>query len=220
MPQLQDTIEIETGDRPDAAVIWLHGLGADGSDFEPIVPALGLPSRFSVRFIFPNAPVRPITINMGMRMPAWFDIVELGGKREDESGIRESQQLVEELIAYEKARGIEARRIVLAGFSQGGVIALQAGLRHPERLAGIMALSTWLSLTGTLAAERAQKNVDVPIFMAHGSHVDMVALARGKNSMTALNALGYAVEWHDYPMGHEVCPEEIFAIGDWLGRIL
>ena len=217
---LPETIELETGAQPDAAVIWLHGLGADGSDFEPIVPALRLPGRLAVRFVFPNAPVRPITINMGMRMRAWFDIVELGGTREDETGIRASQQVIEELIARERARGVESRRIVLAGFSQGGAIALQTGLRHAERLAGIMALSTWLPIAGTLAAECQAANADVPIFMAHGTHDTMVGIERAQNSRAKLRELGYAVAWSDYPMEHEVCPEEIAAIGDWLGRIL
>ncbi|OGA19241.1 MAG: carboxylesterase [Betaproteobacteria bacterium RIFCSPLOWO2_02_FULL_66_14] len=220
MSRLPESIERETGARPDAAVVWLHGLGADGHDFEPLVPVLGLPARLAVRFVFPHAPLRPVTINMGMRMRAWYDIVSLGGGQEDEAGIRDSQSLLEALIERERSRGIEARRIVLAGFSQGGAIALQTGLRHHERLAGVMALSTWLPLAGTLEAERHAMNHDVPIFFAHGTHDEMIGLARAQQSRARLEALGYAPEWHEYPMGHAVCPEEIAAIAHWLGRVL
>jgi len=215
-----EAIEVETGARPHAAVIWLHGLGADGSDFEPLVPALRLPARLSVRFVFPHAPERPVTINMGMRMRAWYDIAELGGLREDEVGIRASQGLLEALVERERARGIEARRIVLAGFSQGGAIALQTGLRHPERLAGVMALSTWLPLSATLAAERHAANADLPVFMAHGRHDEMVGIERARRSREALEALGHPVEWHEYPMGHAVCAEEVDAIAAWLVGVL
>jgi len=215
-----EAIEVETGAQPHAAVIWLHGLGADGSDFEPLVPALRLPARLSVRFVFPHAPERPVTINMGMRMRAWYDIAELGGLREDEVGIRASQGLLEALVERERARGIEARRIVLAGFSQGGAIALQTGLRHPERLAGVMALSTWLPLSATLAAERHAANADLPVFMAHGRHDEMVGIERARRSREALEALGHPVEWHEYPMGHAVCAEEVDAIGAWLVGVL
>lgn len=220
MGSLPEAIETETRPDPDAAVIWLHGLGADGADFEPIVPALELPARLAVRFVFPHAPVRAVTINMGMRMRAWYDIFELGGGREDEAGIRASQALLEGLIAREQKRGIEARRIVLAGFSQGGAIALQTGLRHAERLAGIMALSTWLPLAAALAAERHAANRDVPVFMAHGTMDEMIVLERAERSRERLVELGYAPEWHEYPMGHAVCPEEVSAIGAWLGRVL
>ena len=215
-----EAIEVETGARPHAAVIWLHGLGADGSDFEPLVPALRLPARLSVRFVFPHAPERPVTINLGMRMRAWYDIAELGGHREDEVGIRASQGLLEALVERERARGIEARRIVLAGFSQGGAIALQTGLRHPERLAGVMALSTWLPLSATLAAERHAANADLTVFMAHGRHDEMVGIERARRSREALEALGHPVEWHEYPMGHAVCAEEVDAIGAWLVGVL
>jgi phospholipase/carboxylesterase len=201
-------------------VIWLHGLGADGHDFEPLVPMLGLPRRLAARFVFPHAPERPVTINMGMRMRAWYDIAELGGRSEDADGIRASQGLLEALIARERARGIEARRIVLAGFSQGGAIALQTGLRHPERLAGIMALSTWLPLAATLEVERSAANLDVPLFLAHGLNDEMVGIERALRSRDALEALGYAVEYHEYPMGHAVCPEEVAAIAAWLARTL
>jgi len=201
-------------------VIWLHGLGADGHDFEPLVPMLGLPRRLAVRFVFPHAPERPVTVNMGMRMRAWFDIFELGGRSEDGAGIRASQALLEGLIARERARGIAARRIVLAGFSQGGAIALQTGLRHPERLAGIMALSTWLPLAATLELERNAANADLPVFMAHGLHDEMIAIGRALASRDALEALGYAVEFHEYTMGHAVCPEEVAALAAWLVRAL
>ena len=220
MPQLAEFLERETGARPDAAVIWLHGLGADGHDFEPLVPMLQRPARPAVRFVFPHAPQRPVTINMGLRMRAWYDVVSLGGGAEDEAGIRASQALLEALVAREKTRGIEACRIVLAGFSQGGAIALQTGLRHPERLAGIMALSTWLPLAGALAVERHAMNRDVPIFMAHGTHDEMISLARAAQSRARLEALGYAPEWREYAMGHSVCPEEVAAIAAWLAKVL
>ena len=220
MTTLPETIEIETGAKPGAAVIWLHGLGADGHDFEPVVPALQLPDHLSVRFIFPNAPVRPVTLNMGMPMRAWYDIIELGGTREDEAGIRESQQLVEALIAREKSRGIAASRIVLAGFSQGGAIALFSAIRHAERLAGVMALSTYLAVADTHAAERDPANLDVPIFMAHGTQDEMIGNARAQNSRAKLEALGYQVEWHEYRMGHSVCPQEVADIGNWLAKVL
>ncbi|OFZ98663.1 MAG: carboxylesterase [Betaproteobacteria bacterium RIFCSPLOWO2_02_67_12] len=220
MPELPECLERETGARPDAAVIWLHGLGADGHDFEPLVPMLGLPPRLALRFVFPHAPLRPVTINMGMRMRAWYDVVSLGGGQEDAAGIRASQGLLEALIARERTRGVSAQRIVLAGFSQGGAIALQTGLRHAERLGGIMALSTWLPLAASLEAERHAINRDLPIFMVHGTHDEMIGLDRAKQSRARLEALGYAPEWHQYPMGHAVCPEEIGAIADWLGRVL
>ena len=215
-----ETLEVETGPKPAAAVIWLHGLGADGHDFEPIVPELGLPAAKPVRFIFPNAPQRPVTINMGMRMRAWYDILQLDGGPEDEAGIRESQAQVEKLLEREKTRGIPARRIVLAGFSQGGAIVLQAGLRHAERLAGVLALSTYLPLAKTLAGERAALNNDLPIFMAHGSLDPMIPVHRAQLSRDALLGLGYPVQWRDYPMAHAVCPQEIGDIAAFLLRIL
>jgi phospholipase/carboxylesterase len=216
MPQVPEAIEIETGARPEAAVIWLHGLGADGHDFEPIVPQLGLARAPAVRFVFPHAPVRPVTINNGMRMRAWYDILQLGGGPEDEAGIRASQALLVELIAREKSRGIAADRIVLAGFSQGGAIALQTGLRHSERLAGILALSTYLPLAATLGRERSAANQDVPLFMAHGRHDDLIPISRARLSRELLERLGYEVEWREYPMPHAVCAEEISDIGAWL----
>ena len=215
-----ETIEIETGPRPGAAVLWLHGLGADGHDFEPIVPELGLPASKPVRFIFPHAPIRPVTLNMGMRMRAWYDILQLGGGAEDEKGIRESQALLEKLIQSEKTRGIPASKIVLAGFSQGGAIVLQTALRYPERLAGVMALSTYLPLAGFLEKEKDGMNADVPMFMAHGNYDDMIPMRRAEQSRDLLKGLGYGVEWHAYPMPHSVCPQEIADIAEFLVRIL
>jgi phospholipase/carboxylesterase len=215
-----ERIEIATGPAPSASVIWMHGLGADGHDFEPIVPELGLPASLQVRFIFPHAPVRPVTLNMGMAMRAWYDIIEIGGGREDSAGLRASQAAIEQLIAGEVARGIPASRIVLAGFSQGGAIAFQAGLRHPERLAGIMALSTYLPLAGTVEDERSAANRDLPVFMAHGSVDPMISIGRAQQSRKMLEALGYPLEWHEYPMPHSVCPQEIADIADWLTRTL
>jgi phospholipase/carboxylesterase len=201
-------------------VIWLHGLGADGHDFEPLVPMLGLPRRLALRFVFPHAPERPVTINMGARMRAWYDIVRLGGGAEDSAGIHQSQALLEGLIARERERGIAPGRIVLAGFSQGGAIALHTGLRHAERLAGIMALSTYLPLPATLETDRSPANADVPIFMAHGLNDEMIGIARALASRDALEALGYALVWHEYPMAHAVCEEEVTAIAGWLAGVL
>ena len=218
--ELLERIEIETAPSPTASVIWMHGLGADGHDFEPIVAELGLPAGLAVRFIFPHAPVRPVTINNGMAMRAWYDILEMGGAREDGEGLRESQAAVEALIANEEARGIVAGRMVLAGFSQGGAIAFQAGLRHPQKLAGIMALSTYLPLAGTVEAERHAANRGLPIFMAHGSVDPMISIGRAQQSRAMLEALGYPVEWHEYPMPHSVCPQEIADITAWLVKVL
>jgi phospholipase/carboxylesterase len=223
MSALPETVEHVVGaapDAPDAAVIWLHGLGADGHDFEPVVPMIGLPPGLSLRFVFPHAPMRPVTLNAGMVMRAWYDILQLGGGAEDEDGIRASQGLLEGLIAREEARGIEASRIVLAGFSQGGAVALQTGLRCSKRLAGILALSTYLPLASTLADERDRANFGLPIFMAHGTDDLMIPTAWAERSSTAMKAIGYGVEWHTYPMGHAICPEEIAAVGAWLGKVL
>jgi len=215
-----ETVELETGPAPRAAVIWLHGLGADGHDFEPIVPELGLPASKPVRFVFPHAPVRPVTINMGMRMRAWYDILQLGGGPEDENGIRASQALLEELIGEQNKRGIENGRIVLAGFSQGGAIVLQTALRQRQPVAGVMALSTYLPLSARLEAERAEASKAVPIFMAHGSYDNMIPLERAERSREQLKSLGYALEWRTYPMPHAVCPEEIADIAAFLDRTL
>lgn len=220
MNPIDDPVEIQTGDRPDAAVIWLHGLGADAHDFEPIVPELRLPSRLSVRFVFPNAPVRPVTVNGGMPMRAWYDVLELGGARQDEAGIRASQRVVAQWIERENARGIDTARIVLAGFSQGGAVALHAGLRYAEALAGILAMSTWLPLHTTLAAERNPANARVPIFQAHGLYDDVIGLERAHTSRAILEELGYPLQWREYPMAHAVCPEEIADIGAWIGSVL
>jgi phospholipase/carboxylesterase len=219
MADLLDGIEIETGANPERSVIWLHGLGADGNDFVPIVPELDLPDA-AIRFVFPHAPMQAVTINAGMVMRAWYDISDAAIRREDETGVRASQALVEALIEREKGRGTPASRLVLAGFSQGGAIALQTGLRHAEHIAGIMALSCYLPLADKFATEAAPANRDVPVFMAHGTHDPIVALERATRSRDALVRLGYPVEWHEYGMPHSVCPEEITAISGWLRRVL
>jgi phospholipase/carboxylesterase len=218
MPELLDAIEIETGKNPTASVIWLHGLGADGNDFAPIVPELRLP-QLAIRFVFPHAPVRPVTINGGMRMRAWYDITDGANRREDERGVRASQVLIEALIGREKERGTKAGRLVLAGFSQGGAIALHTGLRHPERIAGIMALSTYVPVGEKLSAESSTANRDVPIFMGHGSDDPIIPLVRAEQSRNLLKSLGYPVEWREYGMPHSVCPEELTDISTWLGKV-
>jgi phospholipase/carboxylesterase len=215
------SIEIETGPNPTASVIWLHGLGADGNDFVPIIPELRLPPALPVRFVFPHAPVRKVTINNGVAMRAWYDIAAADlNSRADIAGVRQSQAQVEALIAREASRGVAASRIVLAGFSQGGVIALHTAIRHPERLAGVVALSTYLVLADKLREEAAAANRDVPIFMAHGTADPVVRFEWGDNSRRALIAQGYRVDWHTYRMEHSVCMEEIVAIGAWLARTL
>ena len=219
MPELLAAVEIETGKNPTASIVWLHGLGADGNDFATIVPELRLP-KAAIRFVFPHAPVQPVTINGGMRMRAWYDIADGANPREDERGVRASQALIEALIGREKERGTAAGRLVLAGFSQGGAIALQTGLRHPERIAGIMALSTYVPVAEKLAAEASPANRDVPIFMAHGSYDPIIPLARAEQSRKLLESLGYPVAWREYGMPHSVCPEELAAIGAWLQKVL
>jgi phospholipase/carboxylesterase len=218
MSDLLEAIEIETGASPRAAIIWMHGLGADGHDFEPIVPELGMPATPAVRFVFPHAPVQAVTINGGARMRAWYDVT--GDGRQDASGIRASQARVEALIAREGARGIAPGAIILAGFSQGGAIALHTGLRHPERLAGILALSTYLPLPDILKGEASPANRGLPILMAHGTEDPLIPLTWAARSRDALVSLGYPVEWHEFPMPHSVCAEEIADIGHWLRRIL
>jgi phospholipase/carboxylesterase len=215
------SIEIETSPNPDAAVIWLHGLGADCHDFEPLVPEI-VPRRDRAwRFVFPNAPVRPVTINGGMSMRAWYDILGLDRlAAEDAAGFRDTNGQVGELIRGQIERGIPASRIVLAGFSQGGAVSLYTGLRYPERLAGIMALSCYLPLAGTLAAERAPANLRVPIFMAHGLDDGVLPIAMGLESREKLKALGFDVEWHQYRMAHSVCQPEVADIRAFLFRIL
>jgi len=219
-----ETIEIETAAQPAAAVIWMHGLGADGNDFAPLVPELARSGIPAVRFIFPHAPMQPVTINNGYVMRAWYDVsfgdLEGKAKRADERGVRASQAAIEALIAGENQRGIASRRIVLAGFSQGGAIALQTGLRHGERLAGVMALSTYLPLADSLAAEASAANRDVPIFYAHGTYDPVIPLAMAMMSHAQLHEAGYAVEWHQYPMQHSVCVEEVADISHWLRAVL
>ena len=215
------TVEIETGPNPTASIVLMHGLGADGNDFVPICKELKLAAVGPVRFVFPNAPIIPVTINNGHRMPAWYDILGFDlAKREDEAGLRQSQAAIEALLAAEKARGIPAARIVIAGFSQGCAMALMTGLRHNERLAGIVALSGYLPLADKTAAECNPANAKIPIFMAHGRHDPVVALPRATASRTALQALGYAVQWTDYAMEHSVCPEEIVDLNQWLLKVL
>lgn len=216
-----DCITLDPPSPATACVIWMHGLGADGNDFVPIVPELNLPRDHGVRFVFPNAPTIPVTINGGYVMRAWYDIVSAElDKRADEAGVRRSQALIAELIAEQQRQGIAADRIVLAGFSQGGVIAVQTGLRHPERLAGIMALSTYLACADTLGAEATQANRDVPVFMVHGSVDPVIPVQLAKLSKARLETHGYRVEWHEYGMPHSVCAEEVSDISAWLKRVL
>lgn len=220
-PELLACIELETGAHPDASVIWLHGLGADGSDFVSVAEELRLPSPLSIRFVFPHAPVRPVTINAGMPMRAWYDIFAANlSERADMAGVRASQAQVEALIARERSRGVAAGRIVVAGFSQGGAIALYTGLRHAERLAGVVALSTYLVRPGDLAAEASAANRDLPLFMAHGTVDPVVRPEWGDASRAALVAAGYDVEWHTYDMPHSLVWEEIEAINAFLIRVL
>jgi phospholipase/carboxylesterase len=214
-------VEIETGPNPTASIVLMHGLGADGNDFVPIAQELDLSGVGPVRFVFPHAPVMPVTVNGGYQMPAWYDIYGPDlVQREDEAGLRRSQTSIEALIAREKSRGIAPGRIVVAGFSQGCAMALMTGLRHPETLAGIVCLSGYLPLARTLAAERHVANHGTPIFMAHGSADPVVQLARATASREALTQLGYSVEWHEYPMAHSVCMEEIADLNAWLLRVL
>ena len=224
MEKILETIEIETGKNPSASVIWMHGLGADGNDFVPIVNELALDRTPAIRFVFPHAPMRPVTINNGYVMRAWYDVsfgdLEGQSRLADERGVRESQAHITALIEREARRGVAAQDIVLAGFSQGGAIALQTGLRHPQKLAGVMALSAYLPLAESLLQEAAPANKTTPIFMAHGTYDPVVPLMMGAGSMTLLTGLGYAVEWRQYPMPHSVCPEEIQDIGAWLQKIL
>ena len=214
-------IEIETAPHPTATVIVMHGLGADGNDFVPIANELDLASVGPVRFVFPNAPVIPVTINGGYQMPAWYDIAVADLQvQEDEAGLRRSQATIEAIIANEKARGIAAGRIVVAGFSQGCAMALMTGLRHAERLAGIVGLSGYLPIAATTAAERHAANHETPVFLAHGRQDPVVPYAAAVRTREALTALGYAVEWHEYPMAHSVCMEEIADLNSFLLRVL
>ena len=210
-------IEVQTAAAPNAAVIWLHGLGADGHDFEPIVPELVRRGERAWRFVFPHAPVRPVTLNGGMRMRAWYDVKSFDrSAAEDEEGFREALQHVRDLIAREAARGIPASRIVLGGFSQGGAVSLYALPRLAERIAGVLALSCYLPLAGRLDAERLAANDGTPIFMAHGREDAVLPLAMGEQSREQLQRQGYPVEWHEYPMPHSVCGEEVADIRAYL----
>jgi phospholipase/carboxylesterase len=217
LQETEDAVVLPSSGNATACVIWLHGLGADGYDFVPLVPELQLPKTLAVRFVFPHAPVRPVTINNGFEMRAWYDIKSLsGGGEQDEAGIRESATVLGRYIRREREAGIPANRIVIAGFSQGGAIALHTALRWVERLAGILALSTYLPLHQSLASEAAPANRDVPILMCHGRDDPILSIQLAELSRATLVSLGYAVEWSEYPMRHEVCREEIAHIAAWL----
>jgi phospholipase/carboxylesterase len=219
--ELLPCVEIEPERPARAAVIWLHGLGADGHDFEPIVPALSLRDELAVRFVLPHAPRIPVSINFGMVMPAWYDIRDLDPRtRHDPVGIARAREQIERLIAREKERGIPASRIVLCGFSQGGAIAIHVALRHPERLAGLVALSSYLVAGDTLAAEASPANRDLPILWVHGLHDPMVTYDRGVASKDKLVELGWKVEFQSYPMAHEVCMPEVRDVARFLERVL
>ena len=216
-----ETVEVGATEDADYAVIWMHGLGADGNDFVPIVPELMLPDELKVRFVFPHAPVMPITINGGMSMRAWFDIKSLDRDLSvDVADLEASRSGIEALIKQENDRCIPTEKIVLAGFSQGGAMSLYVGLRYPEKLAGIMALSTWLPARESLSAEASQQNKETGIFMAHGSFDPMVPCAFGEASCEFLKQADYNVQWHSYPMQHQVCMEQIADIGRWLKEVL
>ncbi|EKU83311.1 alpha/beta hydrolase [Massilia timonae] len=221
MSQLLENIEIETAPNPSIAIVWLHGLGADGNDFVPIVRELDLSGLPGIRFVFPHANTMPVTINGGYVMRSWYDIVATDlVRREDEAGLRASQLQVEALIAREKARGIPASRIILAGFSQGCAMTLQTGLRHPEPLAGMMCLSGYLPLAGVAGAERIDASLATPIFMAHGVQDPVVPFARAEDSRKVLESLGYQVEWHAYQMQHTLCLEEVQDIAKWIRKVV
>ena len=219
--EILETVERDTAEPIRATVIWMHGLGADGHDFEPVVPEFALPPELGLRFVFPHAPMRPVTINGGQVMRAWYDILDLEHRRqEDEEGVRQSEVAVQALIRREVGRGIPPERIVLAGFSQGGAMALHTGLRYPERLAGIISLSAYLPLRDTVENEVSAANADVPIFMAHGVQDPLIPLAAATASRDGLESLGYRVTWRDYSMPHSVCPDEIRDISGWLAEVL
>lgn len=213
---MTDTVEVVSGERqPEGSVIWLHGLGADGHDFEPIVPELRMPASLALRFVFPHAPMRPVTINGGMSMRAWFDILSLDRNGlADETGVRESAVILESLIAREQERGIATDKIVIAGFSQGGAVALHVALRSKQRLAGLMALSSYLPASSRV--QQAAGSTDLPVFMAHGSLDPVLPIDLGREAHDAMRAAGFAIDWHEYPMPHAVCAEEIDAIRAWL----
>ena len=221
LAELDTPVVVEPPTPATAAVVWLHGLGADGHDFESVATELGRSGLDGIRYVFPHAPVRPVTINGGMEMRAWYDIADSDfDRRADEEGVRESAGIARALVDEQIARGIAAERIVLAGFSQGGAIALYAGLRFPFRLAGILALSTYLPAPRSLEAQAHPANRDVPIFLAHGSQDPIIALSLSERSRASLAALGYIVEVHTYPMPHSVCAEEVRDIENWLSRVL
>jgi len=216
-----ELIELQSGDAPAATIIVLHGLGADGNDFVPVCQSLELAGVGPVRFVLPHAPIRPVTINGGYRMRAWYDILSLGtDPREDEQGLRESQEIVAALIEREQERGIEPSRVVLMGFSQGCAMALLTGLRYGERLAGIVGLSGYLPLADATPDECSEENAGVPIFLAHGSHDPIVSIDRALASRDILMAMGYPIEWHEYPMEHEVCAEQVADLDRWLNGVL
>ncbi len=216
--QLPDTVEVQSGEDPNGSVIWLHGLGADGHDFEPIVPELRLPDDLALRFVFPHAPMRSVTVNAGMTMRAWYDIKSLDSEgRADIDGVQESAAMLEMLIAREIERGIDVEKIVIAGFSQGGAIAIHSALTTQHKIGGLMALSTYLAAPE--ATENVSARSDLPVFMAHGSFDPVLQLAWGRTSAERLTEIGYQVEWHEYPMAHAVCPAEIADISAWLKRV-
>lgn len=221
MTTVLDSIEINTSANPELAVIWMHGLGDSGEGWAPIVNELDLAGLPGIRFVFPHANMMPVTINGGYTMRSWYDIVHTDlGRQEDEKGLRESQVLVEALIAREIARGIPPSRIVLGGFSQGCAMTLQAGLRYPEKLAGLMCLSGYVPMADKVAAERSAANQDTPIFMVHGTMDPVIPISRAIASRDLLAQLGYQVEWHDYPMQHSACAEEVQHISAWLKKVL
>ena len=216
--QTPDTVEVITGENPEGSVIWLHGLGADGHDFEPIVPELKLPSSLTLRFVFPHAPVQAVTINGGMAMRSWYDIVSFDAEgRADRAGVLKSSALLDGLIAREIERGIPARKIVIAGFSQGGAVAIHTALQTDQNIAGLMALSTYMALPEDAATAVSRK--DLPIFMAHGKFDPVLRMEWGRASADRLIEAGYSVDWHEYPMAHAVCPQEIADISRWLSKV-
>ena len=214
------SVEVNPDAPPVACVIWLHGLGASGYDFASVPPQLGLPRDLAVRYVFPHAPSIPVTINQGFVMPAWYDVKSFDSRGQDEPGIRRSAGWIQQLIAREVEGGVASTKIVVAGFSQGGAMALFTGLRHPQTLAGIMVLSAYLVLAETLAAEASEANRRTPIFQAHGSSDPTVPIELGTLTRDGLTRAGYSVDWHEYPMPHQVCPEELRDIGRWLTRVL
>ena len=219
--EIPDTVEVGGGEKPDGTVIWLHGLGADGHDFEPIVAELDLDKQADLRFVFPHAPVRPVTINGGIPMRAWYDVMSLDRSGpQDEAGIRDSAETLKRLIEREHDRGVDYDRVVLAGFSQGGAIAMHTAMRFPEKLAGLMALSTWMPLEATIDGEVMQSPEsqprDLPVLMAHGSFDPMLPIAVGQHARDIMQKAGFNVQWHEFPMAHAVCAEEIAEIRRWL----